>query len=154
ASMFHGLLPKVACREVAAVLEKIKSGKTVEFFKRRTGRHKVYWVRVPGYFCQFLLHPPMARPAGGGAARVRGEVNDIGFDEKSVRHVVHAVLNSSTYYQFFCTYTDTRHINPSDVYEFPLDFASFSADTKARLTDLSAELSKAFATHTAQSRKS
>ena len=153
-SMFHGLLPKMGCRFAADSLEKIRTSKTVEFFKSRTGRHKVYWVRVPGYFCQFLLDPPMARPEAGGAARVRGEVNDIGFDEKSARHVVHAVLNSSTYYQFFCTYTDTRHINPSDVSEFPLDLTSFSNETKARLTDLSVKLSKSCAAHTSQWRKS
>ncbi|MDA1278080.1 MAG: Eco57I restriction-modification methylase domain-containing protein [Verrucomicrobia bacterium] len=153
-SMFHGLLPKMGCREAAGALEKIRTGKTVEFFKSRTGKHKVYWVRVPGYFCQFLLDPPMARPEAGGAARIRGEVNDIGFDEKSARHVVHAVLNSSTYYQFFCTYTDTRHINPSDVSEFPLDLTSFSNETKARLTDLSVKLSKGCAAHTSQWRKS
>lgn len=153
-SMFHGLLPKMGCPEAADALEKIRSRKTVEFFKSRTGRHKVYWVRVPGYFCQFLLDPPMARPEAGGAARVRGEVNDIGFDEKSARHIVHAVLNSSTYYQFFCTYTDTRHINPSDVSEFPLDLTLFSKETMARLTDLSMKLSKSCAAHTSQWRKS
>ena len=38
--------------------------------------------------------------------------------------------------------------------EFPLDLASFSTETKARLTDLSAKLSKGFAAHTAQRRKS
>jgi hypothetical protein len=139
--MFHGLLPKMGCRAAAAALEKIRTSKTVGVFKSRAGKHKVYWVRVPGYFCQFLLDAPMARPEGGGEARVRGEVNDIGFDEKSTRHVVHAVLNSSTYYQFFCTYTDTRHINPSDVSEFPLDLTSFSSDTKAALAELSVKLS-------------
>jgi hypothetical protein len=153
-SMFHGLLPKMGCGEAAAALDKIRTSKTVEFFKSRTGRHKVYWVRVPGYFCQFLLDPPMARPDGGGAARVRGEVNDIGFDDKPARHVVHAILNSSTYYQFFCTYTDTRHINPSDVSEFPLDLTSFSSETKARLADLSLKLSQSCAANTSQWRKS
>lgn len=153
-SMFHGLLPKMGCREAVAALEKIRSNKTVEFFKSRTGRYKVYWVRVPGYFCQFLLEPPMARPEGGGAARVRGEVNDIAFDEKISRHVVHAILNSSIYYQFFCIYTDTRHINPSDVSEFPLDLTTFSNETKALLVDLSLELSKSCAAHTSQWRKS
>ena len=153
-SMFHGLLPKMGCSLAGDSLEKIRSGRTLDFFKSRTGRHKVYWVRVPGYFCQFLLDPPMARPEAGGPSRVRGEVNDIGFDEKSSRHFVHAVLNSSTYYLFFCTYTDTRHINPSDVSEFPLDLTSFSTETKVRLADLSVKLSKSCAAHTSHWRKS
>jgi hypothetical protein len=35
--------------------------------------------------------------------------------------VTHALLNSSTYYQFFTAYTDGRHINPSDVVDSPFD---------------------------------
>jgi hypothetical protein len=109
---------------------------------------------VPGYFCQFLLKPPMARSEGGGPPHVRGEVNDISFDDKPNRHVVHAVLNSSTYYEFFCTYTDTRHINPSDVAQFPLDLTTFSNETKDKLAELSMKLARCFAAHTGHWRKS
>ena len=93
-----------------------------------------------------------ARPENGGAPRVRGEVNSIGFDDKLNRQVVYTVLNSSMYYQFFCIYTDTRHINPSDVKEFPLDLAAFSNDTKTKLNGLSAKLTKCLAAHSTQSR--
>src|SRR2546421_11626058 len=96
----------------------------------------------------------MARPERGGKARVRGEVNEIRFDDKASRDVVHSVLNSSAYYQFFCAYTDTRHINPSDVSEFPLDLISFSPVTRADLGKASTRLTKCFAKHTAQRRKS
>ena len=96
----------------------------------------------------------MARPENGGPARVRGEVNDIGFDDKLHAHVVHSILNSSTYYQFFCIYTDTRHINPSDVAEFPLDLTALTNETKTELNVLSAKLARCFASHASQWRKS
>jgi len=153
-SMFHHLLPKLGCPEAAYTLAKIKSAKTIEFFTSGQGRHKVFWVRVPGYFCQFLLTPPKARPESGGQPRVRGEVNHIGFADQTARHVVHSILNSSTYYQFFCTYTDTRHINPSDVSVYPLDLTAFSNHDKTNLAQLSLQLSKCFDTNTTQSRKS
>jgi hypothetical protein len=153
-SMFHGLLPKYGCPEAASVLERIKSKRTVDFFASRHGKHKVLWVRVPGYFCQFLLEPPMARPEKGGLPRVRGEVNSVGFDDKLDCNIVHSILNSSTYYQFFCAYTDTRHINPSDVAEFPLDLTTFANESKTKLNALSAKLAKCFDSHTAQWRKS
>jgi len=153
-SMFHGLLPKLGCPDAANALERIRNKKNVDFFASRHGRHKLFWVRVPGYFCQFLLEPPMARPENGGPARVRGEVNSIGFDDKLDRDIVHSVLNSSTYYQFFCTYTDTRHINPSDVAEFPLDLTTLATETKAKLNALSVKLAKCFASHTTHWRKS
>jgi len=81
-------------------------------------------------------------------------VNHIGFDDKLDAHIVHSILNSSTYYQFFCTYTDTRHINPSDVTEFPLDLTKLSNETKAKLNALSTKLTKCFKSHTTQWRKS
>jgi hypothetical protein len=65
-SIFHGRLPKLGCPEAATTLEKIKSKRTVDSFASRHGKHRVFWVRVPGYFCQFSLEPPMARPEKGG----------------------------------------------------------------------------------------
>ncbi len=54
APMFHGLLPKIGTPEAAAVLKKIRCAKTVAFFTTRRGKYKLFWVRVPGYFCVFL----------------------------------------------------------------------------------------------------
>jgi hypothetical protein len=154
ASIFHGLPPKVGCPEAANVMTKLRSNKSLRFFTSRGARQKVHWVRVPGYFCQFLIRPPMARPEHGGPARVRGEVNEISFDDKSTRDVVHSILNSSTYYQFFCVYTDTRHINPSDVAEFPLNLESFGDQTRTSLSELSEALTRCFTANTTQWRKS
>jgi hypothetical protein len=154
ASIFQGLLPKFGCPEAASVLAKINSRRALAFFASRNGRHRIFWVRVPGYFCQFLVEPPMARPERGGPARLRGEVNQIAFDDKPTCHVAHAILNSSLYYQFFCTYTDTRHINPSDVSEFPLDVDTISSSRRAKLAELSGKLTECFAAHTSHWRKS
>jgi hypothetical protein len=154
ASLFHGLLPKVGRPESVSVMEKIKSSKTLKLVTSKIGGFKIYWVRVPGYFCQFLLEAPMARPENGGRARIRGEVNSITFEDTTTRNLIHAILNSSTYYQFFCIYTDTRHINPSDVIDFPLDLATFSTDTKTRLSTLSGRLARSFKENTTQWRKS
>ncbi|KAB2911058.1 MAG: SAM-dependent methyltransferase [Kofleriaceae bacterium] len=153
-SIFHGLHPKAGSPEALAVLHKLRTARTVEAASSKHGKHAVYWVRVPGYFCQFLLRPPMCRPRAGGPARVRGEVNQLAFDEKITRDVVHAVLNSSLYYLFFCAYTDTRHINPSDVKEFPLDVDAFSRAAKAQLATLSAKLTRAYEKHTSEQLKS
>jgi hypothetical protein len=153
-AIIRGLLPKSGCLYSANVLSRIAANKTAGFLSSKHGKYKVFWVRVPGYFCQFMTEPPIARPENGGPARIRGEVNEIGFDDETTRNIVHAVLNSSTYYQFFCTYTDTRHINPSDVYEFPLDLSCFSNEVKATFKELSAQLTHCFSINKTQWRKS
>ena len=153
ASMFHGLLPKVGSPEAASVLVKTTCARTLASFATKQDRHKLFWVRVPGYFCLFLVQPPMACPEGG-QARIRGEVNEVGFDDKATRDAVHAVLNSGVYYQFFCTYTDTRHINRSDVMEYPLDLVTVPTSTVAALAQMSETLTNCFSSHTKQVRKS
>jgi len=150
----HGLFPKVGSTEAVNVLVKIECRHTLREYVDRSGKHEIYWVRVPGYFCQFFLTPPKARPEAGGPERVRGEVNSIDVADTRTQRLIHAVLNSSTYYQFFCAYTDGRHINPSDVLDFPFDCGAFSPQTISELSTLSTKLEKGMKSNTSQWRKS
>lgn len=96
----------------------------------------------------------MAHPQDGGVPLVRGEVNKISFDDCTDRNSIHAVLNSSLYYLFFCAYTDTRHINPSDVADFPIDLTTFRPATKATLSNLSNRIDACFGSNTGRWKKS
>lgn len=154
ARKFHGLFPKIGGIEGFNVLEKIDDSHTLEGHLIKTGQYNIYWVRVPGYFCQFLLEAPKARPENGGPERVRGEVNSITINDKNMQRVIHSILNSSTYNLFFCAYTDGRHINPSDVRGFPLDLNNFSQTILRDLATLSVELEGCFDTNMSQWRKS
>ena len=96
----------------------------------------------------------MARPENGGRVRVRGEVKTIYAANERLRRVIHALLNSSTYYLFFNAYSDGRHINPTDVYDYPFEFNSFGADVVAELERLSERLQNAMTENTSHWRKS
>ncbi len=67
-------IPKAQARIGVSVVQKMSGGKPLNSVIRRGTDLRIYWVRVPGYFCQFFLDAPTARPEGGGAVRVRGEV--------------------------------------------------------------------------------
>ena len=151
---FSGLFPKIGTIEAVEVLSKIGSEHPIAEHLAESGTHRIYWVRVPGYFCQFFLAPPKARPEKGGPERVRGEVNSVAVKTEKEQRVLHAILNSSTYYLFYCAYTDVRHINPSDVLEFPLDLKAFDPEIVASLSKLSLKLEKSMTANTAQWRKS
>lgn len=153
AHQFHGLFPKIGNPEAASVLHKTASNHTLSDSAIARSAHAVHWVRVPGYFCQFFLDPPKARPEKGGPLRIRGEVNTICFPDKQMRRVVHALLNSSTYYHFFAAYTDGRHINPSDVSDFPVNLASMDDSVKNSLIQLSEELEDSMRQNTSFWRK-
>ena len=151
---FHGLFCKSGSEDSLSILRKLNADSTIRRHLSDDGKASVHWVRVPGYFCQFFMTPPMARPECGGRDRVRGEVKTIHVAEKRARRPLHALLNSSTYYLFFDVYSDGRHINPADVYDFPLVLESFSEDIIVELARLSRQLQDAMTKNTIQWRKS
>ena len=151
---FRGLFCKSGSEESVSILEKVDGESTIRRHLSKSGTASVHWVRVPGYFCQFFLKPPMARPENGGRVRVRGEVKTIYAANERLRRVIHALLNSSTYYLFFNAYSDGRHINPTDVYDYPFEFNSFGADVVAELERLSERLQNAMTENTSHWRKS
>jgi Eco57I restriction-modification methylase len=151
---FHGLLPKIGAPEAASILRKMLTRHTVAEKLVRHSEHPVHWVRVPGYFCQFHLTPPMARPEAGGPERVRGEVNSVFLPDERTQRVLYAVLNSSTYYQFYVAYSDGRHINPADVRDFMFDFDGLAGELAEELVALSQRLQEATRQHTSLWRKS
>ena len=136
---FEGLIPKTGTWESTSIIEKLLSHPHLDGSLASSGV-PVYWVRVPGYFCQFLLKPPMARPESGGKARIRGEVLNITAKSDEEARILHAILNSSTFYLYFTTFTDGRHINPGDVKAFPFDMAHVSSTMRNALVELSKEL--------------
>jgi hypothetical protein len=139
---FHGLFPKIGTQEALQVLDKLNCSKTLAYTVLKNSPYPVYWVRVPGYFCQFFLSPPKAWPEGGGPERIRGEVMSIFLESAEHQKLIHAILNSSSFYQFYCTYSDGRHINPSDVKEFPLDLGTFLTAESEKLTSLAMKLER------------
>ena len=152
--LLHGLFCKSGSKESVSALGKIDADTTIREHLSKSGSASVHWVRVPGYFCQFFLKPPLVRTEDGGQVRVRGEVKTIYTADEGLRHVVHALLNSSTYYLYFSAYSDGRHINPADVYDYPFKFSSFCANTAAQLERLSERLQDAMMKHTSHWRKS
>ena len=154
ARKFHGLFCKIGSEESASAIQKIEAETTIRKYLSRTGNSFLHWVRVPGYFCQFFIVPPMARSENDREARLRGEVKTICVAGEKLRRVIHSILNSSTYSLFFSAYSDGRHINPSDVYDYPFDFDSFSEDTVVELEELSKRLENAMIKHTSHWRKS
>ena len=154
ARKFNGRFCKIGSEEAVAVIEKVEAQTTIRRYLSHRSSSSLHWVRVPGYFCQFFLVPPMARSENHGEVRVRGEVKSICIASEKLRRVIHSILNSSTYSLFFGAYSDGRHINPSDVYDYPFDFDSFAEDITMELVRLSKRLENAMVEYTSYQRKS
>jgi hypothetical protein len=96
----------------------------------------------------------MARPEHGGSAQPRGELNRIFLPTEQTQRVLHAVLNSSTYYQFYVAYSDGRHINPADVRDFMFAYGALGDELVEELVALSRRFEEATKQNTSLWRKS
>jgi hypothetical protein len=147
-------IPKIGSAVCSSVMQKILRDKALGHQLVKSSEFPVYWVRVPGYFCQYYLDPPMARPEKGGAPRRRGELLAVYSSDQNEQRIAHAVLNSSTFYLYFCATTDGRHINPSDVRLFPFDASRADAKVRHGLEEASKRVAESFKRHTSYVRKS
>ena len=150
----HGSVPKVGSAIGVSVFRKLGLQRPLAEALVRQSAFVVHWVRVPGYFCQFHIHPPMVRPERGGPARPRGELLNISLPNAGHQRVAHAMLNSSTFYTYFCFTTDGRHINPSDVKLFPSGIDRLDRGRADNLRRASIDLEASFRRNTSAVRKS
>lgn len=150
----HGCIPKIGSVLGVSVFRKLGRHRPLAETLVRQSQAIVHWVRVPGYFCQFHITPPMARPERGGPARPRGELLSISLPNTTCQRAAHAILNSSTFYTYFCLTTDGRHINPSDVKLFPTGIGELDRGRVEDLRRASVALEESFRKNTAVVRKS
>jgi hypothetical protein len=146
-------VPKLGSPIGLSVMEKLLKNRALSQGLFKLSDLPIFRVQVPGYFCQFYLRQPKAGPERGRRARPRGELLVVYTTSKSAQRVLHAVLNSSTFYRNFCVTTHGTHNNPPDVKLFPFDSAS-SAGLRASLERASREIEASFAKHTTRVRKS
>jgi hypothetical protein len=109
-----------------SAMEKVLTNKPIAVSCANDCQHSVYWVRVPGYFCQFLDWHLRACSTSQKNWQPRGEILSVNFASAAIADVALAALNSNLFYLYFSAYTDTRHINPSDVKDFPFDCGSLT----------------------------
>jgi hypothetical protein len=117
--MITGVVCKVGSTIPTAIIKKVSNRPMLSMSLSSIGNHAVYWIRVPGYFCQFFRKQLMAYPMSG-EPRPRGEMLSIRLDSEDMANAALSTLNSSLFYLYFSALTDTRHINPSDVRMFPV----------------------------------
>ena len=133
ARMIDGVVCKVGSTTPTMIMNKVSNRTKLSMSLSSIGNHAVYWIRVPGYFCQFFRKQLMAYPISG-EPRPRGEMLSVRFDSEVLANAALAILNSSLFYLYFSALTDTRHINPSDVRMFPIGLMQMNQELLKKFT--------------------
>ena len=140
----HSLAKVGSHHEICIVKKALDSGPRLGNYVVETSPYKAYYVRTPGYFCQFWDKPPIVKVLKTGEVRPRGELYNDTFKTEDDLYLCLAILNSSLFYWYIFVYSDCRHMNRRDVLYFPFNLAAWDKDPSRALIQLSHELQKDF----------
>ncbi len=139
--VFKNSIAKIGSyREICIVKKALASGTRLGNYIVEISPYKTYYVRTPGYFCQFWDKPPMVKVLKSSEKRPRGELYSDSFKTEDDLYICLAVLNSSLFYWYIFAYSDCRHMNRRDVLNFPLNLEMMDESTLLALIKLSHEL--------------
>jgi hypothetical protein len=142
-----GSIPKLYSGIERSILRKVSSqAKTLDFYTRKVGKHRIYYTRKLSGFVQILDFIPSIYDSEGNM-REPSELKDIIFGSQGIRDVFLAVLNSNLFYWFLTIYSDCRNLNRREVYSMLFDVENTSTEIVKHLSVLAHDLMKDFDRH-------
>ena len=106
----------------------LKRSKYPIFYRIGGGR---YWKIFTNFQPRFVLNSKES---------ISSRENYLYFDTSELRDIVIAVLSSSLFYWYFILTTNCRDLNPSDLYEFPINLTQLSVEHANELKSLCIQL--------------
>jgi len=113
--------------------------KTLHYYERKTGQHRIYYTRKLGGFVQILDFIPEMYD-GAGKRRNPSELKEILFQDTATKDVFLCLLNSSLFYWFMTIYSDCRNLNKREVYGLPLNAEQLTSTALVELSRLATRL--------------
>jgi hypothetical protein len=108
ARISDGVVCKVGNKIPSSIIGKVSNKPMLSMALSSIGNHTVYWIRVPGYFCQFFREQLLAY-SDSGEPKPRGEMLSVKFDSEKMANVAFAALNSSLFFILQCVYRCEAH---------------------------------------------
>jgi len=131
-----GSIPKLSSVIERSILFKLfKQVKTLQYYERRGGQHKIYYTRKLGGFVQILDFVPDMYD-GNGKRRNPSELKEVPFQDERTKAAFLCLLNSSLFYWFMTVYSDCRNLNKREVYGLPFNLEEIAPSTLAELSSL------------------
>ena len=138
--MLNGLIPKIGTTVEVGVLDKIFSQ------KRRFGdsvvsssNYEIYAHRIVAHFVKAFDFVPHFWNENDGIKRSE-DYKVFSFRSAAEAILGAAVLNSTTFYLFYLTYSDAYHCGRELILSFPFDFSTVNDAVANRLWELNQDL--------------
>lgn len=135
-----GLIPKLSSNLEKSILRKLASQhRTLNYYARNSGEHKIYYTRKLGGFVQILNFIPEIHDERG-RKREPSELKTIGFDSGAIRDLFLAFLNSNLFHWLLTVWSDCRNLNKREVLSAPFEVESANSTIMRQLAHLAQRL--------------
>ncbi|WIG60148.1 MAG: Putative type IIS restriction /modification enzyme, N-terminal half [Ktedonobacterales bacterium] len=142
----NSAIPKVATARETSILERLSKQKPLRSFFVPHSESVVYYTRKLRYFVQFLDFIPRITDSRGEKLQP-SELKEVHLGSVLHRDLVLAILNSSLFFWFFCTYSDVRNVNRREIEAFPCTIDEIRPSLAKALQGLSIQVMKDFASN-------
>jgi len=135
-----GSIPKLGKEIEKSILKKIYTNKPLMNYlgnQKDTGQvwfHNApqYWIRAIDFVSYFWNEKE--------GEKISDQLIEINVEPSKYAKVVSTVLNSSLFYLFFTLYSDGRHLNLREIYNFPISLDKINSEVIKQLNILASEL--------------
>ncbi|NWF89931.1 MAG: Eco57I restriction-modification methylase domain-containing protein [Ignavibacteriaceae bacterium] len=136
-------IPKVNNRIAYNCLKKILDcGRHWNSYREMEGKFSLFYHNAGGYWIKTFDYKPFYKSLEN-SQKNHTTITELRLASKEYSVVYLALLNSSTYYFFWKTITDARHLYPSDIAQFPIKFP-FEGALFEKLDKLTHQLMESF----------
>ncbi len=134
-SLVGDSIPKICTPVESRILTRLLTENPLERYFMSTSPHVVYYTRKLRYFVQFFDFVPLIKDSKGKRLKP-SELKELHLRDKTQKEVVIAVLNSSLFFWFFCTFSDVRNVNKREILGFKCSLDKIRVDVIADLRRL------------------
>jgi len=139
-SMLEALVPKTQTEEGIAILRKlVPSNAPIGQHTLPESSFSVYAHRIVAHFVKCFDRPPYFRNDRDGEKKSE-DYKVFSFKTPLHARLAVAVLNSTTFYYYYLTYSDAYHCGRELLLHFPCDLAALESGSAGRLRELSSAL--------------
>jgi hypothetical protein len=115
--LIEDVISKNQSRLFDGIISKIKA-KSKKISKINAGNNRIYFHNAPRYWIRATNFKPYFKNDRSGEA-LSTQVKTLAFDSISLSNYFLALLNSSLFYIWFITISDSRHLNMREIINFP-----------------------------------
>ena len=142
-SMVSDAIPKICSSIEVRILNRLSPEKSLEHFLIQHTVNVIYYTRKLRYFVQFFDFIPLIKDSKG-KKRAPSELKELFLNDAMQKGAATAILNSSLFFWFFCTFSDVRNVNRREIDAFRCSLNKMDPDVRKKLHALCSRLMKDF----------